>query len=120
MKKFPAWTTAGLGLMLAYPPIILAFDAFLKFVLHDPTITAEVSASMGRRVDVSLYLTLWTVALCLHFVLGWFDGFKPSDPPPADDGDFPELRDLTEEDLALFRELEAEIASKLLAFPPPK
>lgn len=77
-QSFPAWTTAGLFLMLAYPFVILGFDLVLKFALKDPTITADVSSSRRRRVEVTLYLALWTTALGLHFLLGWIDGFPIS------------------------------------------
>jgi hypothetical protein len=77
MATFPLATTAGLLLMLAYPLLILGYDALLKFAWRDPTITADVSSSRRRRVEVCLYLGLWTVALGLHFLLGWFDGFAP-------------------------------------------
>jgi hypothetical protein len=79
MTTFPIATSVGLWLMLLWPVLTLGYDAWLKFWLHDPTITADVSSTVRRRVETCLYLGLWTVAVGTHFLLGWLDGYPLAD-----------------------------------------
>ena len=77
-------TTIGVAFFYAYPPLILLYDAVLKFILHAPTITARVSESMDSRIIACAYMALWCLGLTLHFGLGWLRGFPPDS--SAEDG----------------------------------
>jgi hypothetical protein len=72
--SFPIATQIAMWAMIAYPVVDLIVDMFLKFVLHDPTITADVTSTYHKRVMACLYLSLWTIILVLHFGFLWFDG----------------------------------------------
>lgn len=69
----PLATRIGLALVYLYPPLILAYDAVLKFCLRDPTISRYVWASTGRDDRVCLWLTLNYIVLILHFKFRVFD-----------------------------------------------
>ncbi len=62
-------TSLGLWLLFGYPPAILAYDAFIKFVLGDTTISEYVWTHKRLRIVVCVYLAFWAVLLIAH--LGW-------------------------------------------------